>query len=303
MRRSQPDPLTLMAFAFVVLIGGSNFIGARVSNRELPPLYGAGVRFGLGALLLIAVTLASRTALPRGRALAGAAVFGVLNFFAAYAFFYWGLQRVPAALAAVMFGAVPLFTFVLSVAQRLESFRWRAVLGATIAIAGVAVMVRAPAAAAVPPLYLIAVGLSAVGAAQAGVVIKRFPAVPPIALTAVAMTIGAALLLAVSAAAGERWIVPQRAATWYALAFLVPVGSVGLFVIYVFVVQRWTASGASYQFVLFPIVTAIAAAIVLGERLDSSLAIGGALVIAGTYFGALSGGPSEVRRQPADRIA
>ncbi len=290
--RGRPDPLTLMAFAFVVLIGGSNFVGARLSNRELPPFYGAGMRFGLAAVLLIGIGLVTRNAMPRGRALVGATIFGVLNFFAAYAFFYWGLQRVSAALAAVFFGAVPLFTFVLAVLQGLERFRWRGVAGAVIAIAGVGVMVRAPAAASVPALYLIAVGLSAVGAAQAAVVIKRFPTVHPIVMNAVAMTVGALLLLLVSAASGERWVVPQRHATWYALAFLIPLGSVGLFVLYVFVVQRWTASGASYQFVLFPVVAAIGAAVVLNERLDTSLAVGGGLVIVGTYVGALAGTPA-----------
>jgi drug/metabolite transporter (DMT)-like permease len=97
--------------------------------------------------------------------------------------------------------------------------------------------------------------------------------------------------------------VPQHAETWYALAFLVPLGSAGLFIIYVFVVQRWTASGASYQFVLFPVVAAIAAALVLNETLDASLAIGGTLVIAGTYVGALSGRPSEVKPEPAGQTA
>ena len=290
--RGRPDSLTLVAFGFVVLVGGSNFVAARLSNRELPPFYGAGVRFGLAAVLLIGIALVAKRPIPKGRALVGPAIFGVLNFFVAYALFYWGLQRVSAALAAVFFGAVPLFTFVLAVAQRLERFRWRGILGALIAIAGVGVMVQGPAAASVPALYLLAVALSAVGAAQAAVVIKRFPAVDPFAMNAIAMTVGALLLLLVSAASGERWIVPDQHATWYALAFLIPLGSVGLFVGYVLVVQRWTASGASYQFVLFPVVAAISAAVVLNEELDASLALGGALVIVGTYVGALAATPA-----------
>ena len=285
---SRPAPLTLVAFGLVVLIGGTNFVAVRLSNRELPPLFGAGFRFGLAAVLTIVIAVAVRSSFPRGRALVGALTFGVLNFFVAYALFYRGMQHVPAALGAVFFGAVPLFTFVLSVVQGIERFRWRGVLGAVIAIAGVGAMVRAPAAAAVPLLSLAAVGLSAVAAAQAAVTIKRFPTVAPIPMNAVGMTVGAVLLLAASVIAGEQWSLPAREATRYALAFMVPIGSVGLFVLYVLVVQRWTASGASYQFVLYPIVAAIAAAIVLGERLDLSLAAGGALVIVGTYVGALA---------------
>jgi drug/metabolite transporter (DMT)-like permease len=96
-------------------------------------------------------------------------------------------------------------------------------------------------------------------------------------------------LLAASALRGEEWTLPQRGATWAALAFLVPLGSVGLFIAYVYVVQKWTASASAYQFVLYPIVTAVTGTLVADESLSASIAIGGALAIAGTYVGALMG--------------
>ena len=283
-----PAPRTLIAFAFAVLIGGSNFVAVRLSNRELPPLFGAGARFASAALLLLLVAAVARIALPRGRSLQGAVIFGTLNFFAGYALFYWGLQRVPAALAAVIFGAVPLFTFVLAVLQRLEHFAWRAALGAVVAIAGIAVMAGSPANGEIPLLYLTAVLLSALAAAQTSVVIKRFPAVHPVAMNAVGMAIGAPLLLALSLLSGETWVLPQASTTWLAIAFLVALGSVGLFILFVYVIQHWTASGASYQFVLIPIVAALGAWLVIDEPLTASLAFGGILVIAGVYIGALA---------------
>ncbi len=288
MSRSGPAPKTLVAFGFAVLFGGSNFVAVRLSNRELPPMYGAGIRFAAAASLLFVIATVARIALPRGRSLRGALIFGTLNFFAGYALFYWGLQEVPAALAGVIFGAVPLFTFVLAVAQRLERFVWRAALGAAVAIAGIAVMAGSPSKGSVPPVYLAAVLLSALTAAQTTVVIKRFPAAHPVVMNAVGMAVGAPLLLLLSLLSGERWVVPDRPATWSSLAFLVVFGSVGLFILFVYVIQNWTASGASYQFVLIPIVAALGGWLVLGESLTSSLAFGGVLVIAGVYIGALA---------------
>ncbi len=285
----RPGPLVFVAFAFVVVVGGTNFVAVRISNRELPPFFGAGVRFGASAILLLAVCAAARIALPRGRALAGAVIFGLLNFFAGYAAFYWGLQKVPAALGGVVFGTVPLITFVLAIVQRQESFRWRALLGACIAIAGVAVMAGSPGGPSVPVVYLLAVIASAAGAAESAIVIKHFPPVRTIPLNAVATSVGTTFLLAASLLTNERWTVPSEPATWWALVYLVPVGSVGLFIAYVYVVQRWTASGASYQFVLFPIVTAITGAVFADEQLSAAIAIGGVLVIAGTWIGALVG--------------
>lgn len=289
---TRPSPATLVAFVFFVLIGGSNFVAVRFSNRELPPFLGAGVRFGAAALLLFAIVAIARIPIPRGRALVGTLIFGFLNFFAAYAFFYWGAQEVPAALGAVIFGAVPLMTLVLASLQGLERFRWRALLGASIAIVGVVVTVGAPVNANVPLLYLGAVVVSAVGAAQAAIVIKRFPSVAPVAINAVAMGVGAPVLLLLSVVSGEEWVMPTRASTWYALAFLVTLGSVLLFVLYVFIVHRWTASAASFQFVLFPVVSAIAAALIANEALDAAVAVGGLLALAGVYLGALAQTPN-----------
>jgi drug/metabolite transporter (DMT)-like permease len=278
-----------VAFAFVVVVGGTNFVAVRISNRELAPFFGAGVRFALAAALLLAICALTRTALPRGGALVGAVLFGLLNFFAAYAVFYWGLQQVPAALGGVVFGTVPLITFVLAVLQRQESFRWRALVGACIAIAGVAVMAGSPGDASVPAIYLLAVVASAVGAAESAIVIKHFPAADTIPLNAVATAVGAPLLLVASLLAGEPWAMPTEPATWWSLLYLIPVGSVGLFIGYVYVVQNWTASGASYQFVLFPIVTGITGAMFADEQLNAAIAVGGILVVAGTWVGALIG--------------
>jgi drug/metabolite transporter (DMT)-like permease/RimJ/RimL family protein N-acetyltransferase len=286
--RSGPAPKTLVAFAFAVLFGGSNFVAVRLSNRELPPMYGAGIRFATAALLLFMVVAVARIAIPRGRSLQGAVVFGTLNFFAGYALFYWGLQKVPAALAGVIFGAVPLFTFVLAVLQRLERFVLRAALGAIVAVAGIALMAGSPSDGTVRPIYLVAVLLSALTAAETTVVIKRFPTAHPVAMNAVGMAVGSPLLLALSALSGERWHVPSGSSTWLSLAFLVLFGSVGLFILFVYVIQHWTASGASYQFVLIPIVAALGGWAVLDEPLTASLAFGGVLVIAGVYIGALA---------------
>ena len=60
---------------------------------------------------------------------------------------------------------------------------------------------------------------------------------------------------------------------WAAIVFLA-IASPFLFMLVVYVIQRWTATGASYQFVLFPIVSVIGGALLLGEDVTSSLLLG-----------------------------
>jgi drug/metabolite transporter (DMT)-like permease len=284
----RPDGKTLLAFAVVCLVGGSNFVAVRFSNRELPPFYGAGIRFIAASVLLFAIVAVTRTKLPHGRELAGPVSFGLLSFFLAYALFYWAAQQMPAAYGGLLFGTVPLSTFAFAVLHRVERFRGRALLGAAIAITGILVMAGAPSDSRFGLIYLLAAIASTIVAAEGAVLVKLFPPVHPFATNAIAMGIGGVLLLAASAIAGEHWVVPHEAATRWTLLFLVPVGSVGLFILYIYVLQHWTASGASYQFVFFPPVSAIGAAILLDEPLSWAVAVGVALVIAGTYVGALA---------------
>src|SRR5688572_20088800 len=110
--------LTLLAFVVSTVLAGNNAIAVRFSNQELPPFFGAGLRFGAAALILFGVVAALRLPLPTGRSLTGALVFGSLQYGMSYALMYWSLQQVPAGMFQVVLALAPLFTFVLAIAHR-----------------------------------------------------------------------------------------------------------------------------------------------------------------------------------------
>src|SRR6266542_4158715 len=242
MRR--PSTTVLLVFLLVVIVGGSNFVGVRFSNRELPPFLGAGIRFAAAALLLLALSRAMRLPLARGRALVAALAFGTFTFGVTYALAYWGLQTAPAALGATLAALAPLLTFLGSVALGDERFRWSGVLGGLIAIAGVTV-IFADQVHDVPVLAVVALTLQAIGIAASTIWTKRLPRAHPVATNAVAMLPGAALLLVLAVIAREPAVIPARTETWIALVYLV-VSSAVLFVGIFFIIRRWTASASSY---------------------------------------------------------
>jgi drug/metabolite transporter (DMT)-like permease len=104
---------------------------------------------------------------------------------------------------------------------------------------------------------------------------------------AVGMATGAAILLALSLLLEETIVLPERGATWLALAYMVVLGSGPVFVLYLVVVRLWSASRAAYTFVLIPIVTVVLSAWIDDEPIGSGLVLGGPLVLAGVYVGAL----------------
>ena len=277
------------AFTAMVLIGGTNFVAVRLSDRGLAPLYGAGLRFFAAGALLLLVMAAGRIALPTRAQLRGTLLFGLLGFAASYAFAYLALVWLSPGVAAVVMGSVPLLTLLLASGQGVERFRARGIVGATIAIAGIALMVGIPSRAHVPAGAILLMFGAAFSAAESSVVLKKYPTGYPVATNGVAMAFGGGVLLLLSAVSGEHWSFPTGTATWASLIYLVVLGSIGMFGLFLFTLKRWTASRVSYMFVLTPIVASVIGAIATGEAVTLATVAGGATVLVGVYVGALSG--------------
>lgn len=229
---------------------------------------------------------AIRQPFPRGKALVVASIFGLLQFAGAFGLYYYALVEIQAGLGQTLLALVPLATLVLAVAQRQERIRLAAIAGSIIALIGVALISRDPLQGSVSLFSLLAVLGSVLCFAQALVLLRRFPPIPPVALNAVGMMVGAVVLLGASLVAGEPLLLPSRLETWIALGFLAAVGSVVVFLLHVFVNQRWGASRTAYVMVLVPFVTVILSAWLDQEPITNSLVLGGLLVVVGVSVGA-----------------
>lgn len=299
-----PDGLALGAFAVAVTVGGANFLAVRFSNRELPPFWGAGLRFAVAGLLFVLIALALRLEWPRGRRLGLTVVYGLLSFALSYALAYWALVRVTAGIAVVVFAVVPLVTLLLAAAQGLERLHARGVVGAVLALAGIGWITIGAEEVILPLAPLVAILAAALCVGESIIVGKRLSANHPAMTNAVGMMAGAVVLLGLSAVAGERWAMPRQADARWAVVYLVTIGSVGLFVLVLLVMRRWTASATSYMFVLFPVVTMALGAWLADEPVTARAVTGAVLVMAGVWLGALSPGTRrEAATAPAGTVA
>jgi drug/metabolite transporter (DMT)-like permease len=287
MNVKSPDHLTYIAFGVVVIFGGLNSIGIRYIVAELPPFWGATLRFVPASALLFLLVLVQRLPLPKGRALLGALIYGVLEFGIAFALAFWSLQTISAGLGQVVLALTPLLTLMFAILHRQEGFRWQALAGGLLAIGGIALIFADQLSGEVTLLPLIAIVLSAVCFAEAGVIIKGFPQSHPITTNAIGMAAGAVVLFTVSLIWGEPRLLPTLPVTWLAYLYLILIGSCLAFILFLYVLKRWTASAASYIFVLMPFVTILVATWIGQETVTLVFLVGGALVLLGIYVGAL----------------
>jgi len=292
---SDRDPATLAAFAAAVVIGGMNFIAVKFSNEELDPLSGAAIRFASAALLLFAIVALWRYPLPRGRAAMGAAIYGLLGFGVSYAFLYYAIEGLGAGTTSGFVAATPLATLLLAIAHKQEKLTARGLLGGLLAVAGIVLLSVRSFETDLELSYLVAVILGVVSIAESGVVIKAYPSPHPMSTNAVGMAAGALFLIVASFAFSATWEMPTEAKTWGALAWLVVMGSVALFWLFLYVIARWTASATAYVVTLMPVVAITLGVLVADEELTPELVVGAVVVLIAVWIGALSGPRREVK--------
>ena len=134
-----------------------------------------------------------------------------------------------------------------------------AVVGAVVALGGIALMSSGAISGDVSIASVLAIVVAAAAASESGIVLEWLPHAHPVATNAIGMSIGAILLLSLSLVAGEHGVADEHERLG---GRRVPGGGLPfLFMLLVYVIRRWSATGASYQFVLFPIVAVIGGAL------------------------------------------
>jgi drug/metabolite transporter (DMT)-like permease len=298
------------AFIGAVIIGGTNFIAVTFSNRELPPLFGAALRFAVAALIFFLLTRWRRLPLLHGRKLVGAGLYGLLGFGLAYAGLYYALQGLAAGTVSIVMAAAPLVTLLMAVIVGQERLTTSGLIGGLLTVIGIGLLSVGSLGGDLGISHLLGALLGVLAASASSVVARSYRQVHPEDMNAYGMAAGAALLIIGSLVLGETWLLPSQGSTWLALGWLILLGSVGLFQLFLYIVNRWTASAATFAISAMPVVAAGLGVLILNQPITVEVLVGGAMVIAAVYIGAIRGagqgeGPdrAEDPPQPARVVA
>ena len=277
-----PRSLVWSLYAVLVLIWSSTWVSIKIGLEDLPPLFGAGVRFALAGGLLLGWAAARGRPLATDRLLA--TVLAVGPFATTYGLIYWAEQHVPSGLAAVLFGVLPLYVALLAAATLpAEPLRARLLAGIAIAIGGLALAFNESLELGddeLAGLAAVAVVVSPVASAVGNIAIKRRGAVTDaLVLNGWAMLAAGALLLLASAPF-EDW----GEATWGPAAvgsvlYLALAGTAFTFVVLTLLLRELPAVTTSFISVLLPF-GALAFGALLTDEVVTSTAIAGAALVA-----------------------
>jgi len=276
-----PRPLVWTLYGCLILIWSSTWVAIKIGLEDLPPLLGAGIRFGLAGLGLLLIARAMGRPLRTDARLA--AVLALLPFAAAYGLIYWGEQYVPSGLAAVLFGVMPLYSAVLAALLLAgEPLRPRLLAGIAVALVGLSVAFGETLELGHSRYALgaaIACAIAPLASACGNVAIKRDGgALDAVVLNGWAMLAGGALLLAVSALS-EAWEVTWSARAIGSIAYLAVIGSAVPFVTLTILLRELPAVTMSYITLVLPF-GALAFGAALYDEPVTLPAVGGAALVA-----------------------
>lgn len=284
----RPGPLARLAAAVAasslpllfILLWSSGYVAGKLALPHTGPLTLLTLRFGLAAVVLLALAMATDAPWPhRARAWGHLAVVGllmqVLHFSCIYFALRWGLS---AGVAGLLIGLMPLATALgahLWLAERLSGRQWAALLGG---LAGVGLVVADKPLGGAWASYA-AAGLGLLGLVAGTLYQKRFCAHMDLRSGAGIQMAVSALAVAALAGPTEHFAVDWHLELVGAWLWLGLVNSIGAFSLMFIMIRRGQAGQVARLFFLIPGVSALMGFVLLGERL-SPLALAGFAVSA-----------------------
>jgi drug/metabolite transporter (DMT)-like permease len=274
------------ALACVYVIWGSTYLAIRVLVEDVPPMLSASARFLVAGGVMLAVLAARghRIRVP-GRALASAALIGVLLPAGGNGIVSVAEQTVPSGLAALLIASVPLWVVLLRSTVGGERVARGTLGGLAIGFAGLAVLLlpgSRPAEATVGGILLV---LVAACSWATGSFLSPRLTMPsdPLVSTAWQLVAGGAALLVGALAAGEPadvHLADTSTKSWLALAYLIVAGSWVAYTAYAWLLQNAPISQVATYAYVNPLVAVLLGWSILDEQLTAGTLAGAGLVVA-----------------------
>jgi drug/metabolite transporter (DMT)-like permease len=299
------------ALATVYVVWGSTFVAVAIAVRDLPPFLTMAIRHLAAGALLLALALprsegeGDRIGRPQIKA---GLIFGGALFLLGHGSLTWAQQTVPAGVAALLVGSIPLWMAILDRVVFGRRLRSSGYLGLGLGFAGLAFLLDPFGAGTVDRVGALVILFGAFAWA-AGSLYSRGAPLPqrPLVAAGLGSLCGAVLLFIVSALGGELGEAHFTSDALLAVAYLVVVGSVVGFTAYVWLLRAAPTSLVSTYAYVNPIVAVALGAALLGEQITVQMVVAGAAVVVSVALILRASGAAVepgrgLRRRPAPSI-
>lgn len=278
----------LLALAWVSIFWGTTWLASKEAVRDAPALQIIAIRQLIGGFLYIVYFLFKRHPLPRGKQWTPIFIMSFLTFMLSNALSTWGVKYIPSGLGSIMGAIFPLWLVIITMlyGKRLPKM---ALLGLLLGFSGVCVIFYEHLKDFLNADFTFGIILSlcaTISWAVATLYTKQQAInFNPYFSLGFQMLIAGIVILIIAQATGNTVNITEiPRSSWWAISYLVIVGSVLTFVAYIYSLQHLPTALASIYAYINPIVAVLLGALILNEKLTMFIAVGGAVTIAGVYL-------------------
>lgn len=287
-RRTGHIGLPLLALCWVSFFWGTTWLASKFGVNEMPALQLAGIRQFIGGSLYVLFFLYKKAAWPKGKQWWPILVLSFLNFMLSNGLSTWGVKYINSGLGSIIGAIFPLWIVVI-MAFGGERLPWLAIVGMLLGFGGVCIVFYEHLADFGQSGFQFGIALSiaaTISWAFGTLYTKKQAAhFNPYFGLGLQMVISGLTLTGMVEATGQAIPFSAISATaWWAILYLVVIGSVLTFMAYIYSLQHLPTALASVYAYINPIVAVLLGAVLLDEELTGFIAVGGAVTIGGVYL-------------------
>ena len=280
--------LPILALCWVSFFWGTTWLASKEGVKYMPGLQLAGIRQFIGGILYVGFFLYKKTPWPKGKQWKTIFILSILNFVLSNGLSTWGVKYISSGLGAIIGAIFPLWIVLITI-FRGEKIARLSILGLVISFGGICVIFYDHLADFLKPDFRFGIFISLIAtftwAFGTMYTRKKAASFNPYFSLGLQMLISSCITLAFVGATGTGINISSIPAnSWWAIGYLVIIGSVFTFIAYIYMIQRLPAEINSIYAYINPIVAILLGAIIFGEPLTIAIAIGGAVTLCGLYL-------------------
>lgn len=279
--------MNLALLVFVILTWGYSWVLMKIGLGYAEPLTFATWRCTIGAVALIAYIRWRGVKWPRPRQWPDYIMVGLFQTTFMFAFMLFGMKRVTAGKTSVLLYTMPVWTILLVhfyLKERLTASKWMGVLSGTagvLAILGWDVIAHQNLHILTGELLII---IGAVSWAVANIWVKKRTAGADVYMVStLQLTFGTLGLVLITIPTQGIFSIEWTAYSIYILLFTGLIASAVDFTIWFYLIKKLDIGITTFSSMLVPVFGLLFDWIILGNRPDVGIIIGGALILFGIY--------------------
>ncbi|WP_298222287.1 EamA family transporter [Flavobacterium sp.] len=280
--------LPVLALCWVSFFWGTTWLASKEGVKHMPAMQLVAIRQFLGGTLYVVYFLFKKTPWPKGKQWQTILILSLLNFVLSNGLSTWGVKYISSGLGAILGAIFPIWIVIISFFKG-EQLSKLAVSGLLVCFGGVCLIFYDHLKDFLQPDFSFGIFLSLIAtltwAFGTLYTKKKAASFNPYFSLGLQMLVSSLFLFALIGATGTTIPLSEIPVnSWWAIGYLVVVGSVLTFVAFIYALQKLPAEVNSIYAYINPIVAVILGAIIFGEPLTLFIAAGGIIVLVGLYL-------------------